>query len=161
VAANTRQSESIVAASTEILIGDPGGQHVLIRPLARSLPGLFDYSDGNWVVCEIEITAGGFRGQYRADLRSEEFQAFADEMSGLSTTLEGTAGFSTIEGQIGFSLTGEGNGVVRVEGEGADAPGTGNRLHFGFEIDQTYLPEISRALEALLAAFPVTGTAEA
>jgi hypothetical protein len=150
-----------LADSTEILIGDSGGQHVLIRPLARSHPGLFDYWDGNWIVCDVEIAAGGFRGNFRADLRSEEFHAFLEEVAGLSRMLEGTATFSTLEGQIAFSLTGDGKGHVRVQGEAVDEPGTGNRLHFGFEIDQTYLPEISRALEYLLAAFPVTGTADA
>lgn len=146
-----------MAASTEVLIGDSGGQHVLIRALTRSHPGLFDYPDADWIVCEVEITAGGFRGEFRADLRSEEFHAFLEEVEGLSTMLEGTAAFSAMEGQIEFSLTGDANGRIGVEGEALDEAGTGNRLHFAFEIDQKDLPAISGALESLLAAFPVTG----
>jgi hypothetical protein len=59
-----------VTASTEVLIGDSAAQHVLIRPLFRSQPDLFDFKDGNWIDCEIQIAAGGFRGSVRADLRS-------------------------------------------------------------------------------------------
>ena len=145
----------------DILIGDSDGQHVILRAIGRSHPGLFEYSDGNWITCELQISVGGFRGHFRADLRSEEFVTFLEELASLRNTLEGRATFSTIEGQIGFSLIGDERGHVRVEGEAVDIAGTGNRLHFGFEIDQTYLPPLCRSLEAFLGAFPVTGTTEA
>jgi hypothetical protein len=146
-----------LGASTEVLIGDSGAQHLLIRPLFRSHPGLFDYWDGNWIDCELEIVAGGFRGRFRADLRSEEFHTFLQEVEGLSRTVEGTATFTTMEGQIALSLSGDGKGSVRVSGEAIDVAGIGNRLQFGFDIDQTSLPSICRSLDDLLAAFPVTG----
>ena len=147
-----------MAHSTEILIGDPNAQHILIRPLSRKHPGLFDYRDGNWIDCELEIVAGGFRGNFAADLRSEEFHTFLDEVEGLSRTLQGSASFATREGQIALSLSGDGNGHVRVRGEAIDVAGTGNRLQFGFDVDQTCLPAICRSLEYLLTAFPVIGT---
>jgi hypothetical protein len=65
-----------------------------------------------------------------------------------------------MEGQIAFSLAGDGNGHVRVQGEAVDTPGGDNRLQFSFDIDQTYLPQICRSLEVILAAFPVVGTAD-
>jgi len=150
-----------MTASTEVLIGDADGQHVLIRILARNHPGLFDYWDGNWLACELHISAGGFRGAFRADLRSEEFQTFLDEAEALSRALDGVASFSTMEEQIAFTLTGDGRGHVRVEGKAFDAPGSDNHLHFIFDIDQTYLPEICRSLGVVLAAFPVVGTTDA
>jgi hypothetical protein len=146
-----------LGASTEILIGDSDAQHVLIRPLFRSQPGLFDERDGNGIDCELEIVAGCFRGGFRADLRSEEFQTFLEELEGLSRTLDGTASFATVEGQIALSLTGDGKGHVRVTGEAIDAAGVGNRLQFVFEIDQPSLPTICESLGHLLAAFPATG----
>jgi hypothetical protein len=150
-----------LGASTEILIGDSSAQHVLIRPLFRSQPGLFDDRDGNWIDCELEIVAGCFRGGFRADLRSEEFQTFLDEVEGVSRTLDGTASFTTMEGQIALSLTGDGKGHVRVTGDAIDAAGIGNRLQFVFDIDQTYLPPVCESLGHLLAAFPVTGAPDA
>lgn len=48
-----------------------------------------------------------------------------------------------------------------VFGEAVDDLGVGNRLRFAFEIDQAYLPPICRALDQLLAAFPVVGEPDA
>ena len=150
-----------MAASTEVLIGDAGEQYVLIRPVGRSSPGLFDYSDGNWIVCEVEISAGGFRGQFSADLRSEEFQTFMEQVSELGRTIDGAATLSTIEGQLTLSLAPDGNGRIRVAGLALDAAGSDNRLSFRFDIDQSCLPAVSRSLEYLLAAFPVIGSPDA
>lgn len=149
-----------MAPSTDILIGDSGGQYVLVRPLARSQPGLFDSWDGNWIDCEVEIAAGGFRGGFRADLRSEEFQALLEGLEALQRALTGTATFTTMEGQLAFSLVGDAHGQVQVQGEGVDATAGGNRLQFGFELDQASLVEICRSLEYLLAAYPVAITPE-
>jgi hypothetical protein len=150
-----------LGASTEVLIGDSDAEHVLIRPLFRSQPGLFDDRDGNWIDCELQIVAGCFRGGFRADLRSEEFHTFLEEVEGLSRTRDGTASFTTMEGQIALSLTGDGKGHVRVTGEAIDAVAVGNRLQFVFDIDQAQLPPISESLGHLLAAFPVTGAPDA
>src|ERR671914_1040950 len=109
-----------MADSSEVLIGassDAGAQHILIRPLLRSQPGLFDSADGNWIECEVEIAAGAFHGAFQAHLRSEEFQSFLEEARDLQRMLDGTASFSTLEGQIAFSLSGDGKGALRVNGE--------------------------------------------
>ena len=146
-----------MGASTEVLIGDSDAQHVLIRPLFRSQPGLFDDRDGNWIDCELQIVAGGFRGGFRADLRSEEFHTFLEEVEGVRRTLDGTASLMTTEGQIALALTGDGKGQVRVTGEAVDAGAAGNRLRFVFDIDQAHLAPMCESLGHLLAAFPVTG----
>jgi hypothetical protein len=160
-AAKTSGIGGTVAPSTEIVIGDPVAQHVLIRPLSRSHPGLFDDWDGNGIDCEVEIAAGGFRGSFQAQLRAEEFQAFLEQVQGVTTTIEGVASLTGMEGQIALSLTGEGSGRLRLAGEARDVAGTGNRLQFAFDVDATCLPEISRSLEHLLSAFPVIGTPDA
>jgi hypothetical protein len=147
-----------VTASTEVLIGDLEGQHVLLRAVSRVHPGLFDSWDANWISCELEIAAGAFRAAFHADLRSEDFQRFLEEVEALGRALEGIATFATVEGQIALTLTGDGRGHVLVQGEALEAPGSHNRLRFSFEIDQTYLPDISRTLTVVLAAFPVVGT---
>jgi hypothetical protein len=150
-----------VTASTELMIGDENGDHVVIRALSRNHPHLFDSWEANWIACEVEIVAGCFRGAFRVDLRSDEFRAFLDEVEALSRTLEGTASFSTMERQIALSLAGDGKGHVRVTGEAADTVAADDRLLFRLDIDQTYLPAICRSLEVILAAFPVVGTADA
>ena len=147
-----------MAASTEVLIGDASAQHVLIRPLSRSNPGLFDDRDRNWITCEIAIVAGGFRGALTADMRSEEFQALLDQVSELGRTIDGAATFTTMEGQLALALTPESSGEIRVTGEALDLAGSDNRLAFSFTAEASCLPAISRSLESLLAAFPVIDT---
>lgn len=144
-----------MAPSTEILIGEAGAHHVLIRPISRRHPGLFDHIDANWIACDVQIVAGGFRGQFQADLRAEEFAGFLTEVLALSRTVDGAATFTTMEGQLAVSLVGDGNGKMHVRGTAVDDPGTGNRLEFSFGIDQTYLQPIAQSLEHVLAAFPV------
>lgn len=149
-----------MAASLELLIGDSQAQHVLIRPLSRKHPGLFDDLDGNWIDCELEIVAGGFRGAFRADLRTDEFNAFLEQVQGLVQALDGSASFTTMEGQIALFLTGDGKGTVHVHGEAIDEAGGDNRLEFAFDLDAVYLAPICQSLEHLLAAFPVRETSE-
>jgi hypothetical protein len=42
------------------------GEDVLIPPLLRRHPGFFDYWEGNWIDCELQIAAGYVRGGFRA-----------------------------------------------------------------------------------------------
>lgn len=149
-----------MTASTELLIGDAGGQHVLVRAEARHHPHLFDASAGNWITSEVDIVAGGMRAAFRTELRSEEFQAFLDEAEALNRSLDGVATFATAEGQLTVSLTVDPSGRLLVEGEALDAPASANRLQFAFDIDRGELPQVCRSLEVLLSAFPVIGAAE-
>lgn len=146
-----------MAASTEVHIGGETADYVAIQPLYRTHPGLFSYEDGNWLTCQISVVSGSFRGSFDACLRCEEFPPFLRNLEALSQTLEGAATFSTMEGQLALTLTGDGKGHVQVTGEAMDEAGTGNRLEFTFNIDQTYLPLICTSLQDLLAAFPVVG----
>lgn len=152
------QCSPTVTPTTEILIANADGHRLLIRPLTRSHAGLFDYEDGNWIDCEIELELGAFRGTFRADLRSEEFQTLMEQIDGLSLAPDGTANFSTMEGQLAFTLTGDGSEQIRVGGEAIDAAGIGNRLQFAFIIERDALREIARSLDNLLTAFPVVGS---
>jgi hypothetical protein len=146
-----------VTPTTEILIANPDGQHLLIRALSRSHAGLFDHGDGNWIDCEIEVHAGAFHGIFRADIRSEEFHGFLEQLEDVQRTAEGAASFSTMEGQLAFTVTGDASDVLRLNGEAIDTAGIGNRLQFAFDFDRRALPDVCQSLETLLTAFPVVG----
>ena len=152
-----------MADSSDVLIGsraEEGAQYILIRPMRRSLPGLFDAGEGNWIECDLEIAAGAFRAAFPVHLRSEEFQSFLEETQDLRRTLEGAASFSALEGQLALSLTGDEGGMLRVSGEAIDDAESGNRLQFKFDVDQSCLSDICASLEHLLMAFPVAGSSD-
>ncbi len=137
-----------VAASTEVLIGDASAQHVLIRPLSRSNPGLFDDRDGNWIECEIEVVAGGFRGAFTADMRSEEFHAFMDQVSELGRTIDGAATFTTMEGQLALVAHGRARADSQGRRRGARPRRRRQRCSSVSPSDAACLPAISRSLES-------------
>jgi hypothetical protein len=130
---------------------------VLIRPVARRHPGLFDHRDANWIECECRIHAGAFRGDIRADLRSNELSAFLDDLRALGQSLDALAGLTPEEGRIALTLQRDDRGRVRAHGEAVDGD---NRLQFQFEIDPSSLPALCEALERALAVFPVVAAPE-
>lgn len=150
-----------MAASTEILIGDADGQRVLIRPLSRSSPGLFDDGDGNWIECEVEIAAGAFSGRLGADIRPEEFRSFLEQLDAVRAASEGTASLAATDGHLAVAVTAAVDGGVRVSGEAFDRSEDGNQLQFAFDLEAGGLPEVARALQHVLLAFPVIATPEA
>jgi len=130
---------------------------VSVSPSRREFPELADYWDGNWVYATISIVAGGFRGEFEAQLRTEEFVRFRDELGPLHNSLVGRAKFDTMEEWLSIDIAGDGKGHFHADCVAIDMPGTGNRLTFGIDFDQTDLPEILGGLNAITKAFPVVG----
>jgi hypothetical protein len=149
-----------VAASTEILIGDADGQHVLIRPLSRSARGLFDEADVTGIDCEVAIAAGGFTGRLHADIRPEDFQAFLEQMDALGAD-EGAAGLSATGGELVLLVTPVDDPRLHVSGQAFDRMEDGNFLQFGFHVDRASVAALLDALHGVLQAFPVSAAPDA
>ncbi|WP_243295296.1 WapI family immunity protein [Geothrix mesophila] len=113
--------------------------------------------DDNWLVARIEISVGSFTGTFPLCLTPQDFESFISPMEQLYKSLTGQAKFETIEGQIEVSLTGDGRGGIEVAGHALDRAGIGNRLEFGFTIDQTYFPPMLRQLRDIVTEFPTRG----
>ncbi len=106
-----------------ILIGNEGDEHVVIRISARERPGEGGFSDGNWLVSEVQVRAGAFSATYRASLRAEELRSFQRQLRALDRTLAGEAIFDTTEGQLRLVLTGDGRGARVPGGRGTGFAG--------------------------------------
>lgn len=119
------------------------GEHVTIHVLSEEV------DDFGWLACEISLSAGAFSGLFDATLLVSDFASFCQEVRQLYDDLKSPAVFNTLEGQLALTLSGDGIGHISVDGEVLDQTGYGNRLQFHFEIDQTYLPPIIRALDAV------------
>ena len=114
-----------------------------------------EYWDDNWLVVEIRVQAGGFRGKAAATIITSELTKFLSELHPLFETLGGSAEFATMEGQLSLRLVGDGKGHIELRGEVADQAGIGNRLHFTLQFDQSQLGASIRELERVTSQFPV------
>jgi len=114
-----------------------------------------DYHDDNWLTVEVSLVVGGFRGRFQASFLTAELTEFRDQLVALNKSLKGEAKLATMETQLLLSLTGNGRGGISLKGEAWDQPGIGNRLAFGFNLDQTHLANTLRELDAVIERFPV------
>ena len=75
-----------------------------------------------------------------------ELGRFAQEIRTLHRNLDGVAELQPIEPNLILTLAGDGKGHIAVDGEATNHFESGTTLHFGFNIDQTYLIGIADAL---------------
>lgn len=73
-------------------------------------------------------------------------------------TLNDTATFKTLEGQIEVRCVGDGIGHFTVECSAMDQPGIGNELNVTMSFDQTIIPDLLRQLDKITRTFPIQGT---
>ncbi len=140
-----------------VVLGKSTSEHLRIEVLRRTHPNATDYWDGNWVSVHVGVRVGGFDGRADGDLRAEELHSFREQLARLHATLKGEAVFRTREEWLSVRLVGDGRGHLDARGVLRDVPGTGNRLEFGFKLDQTDLPTTLNALEGVCAVYPVIG----
>ena len=149
-----------MTVNPDILIGSADAQHVLIRPIARLQPGLFDDRDANWIACEVQVAAGPFHGALPVDLPLDQLTIFLDDIGALDAMAAAVATFTNGGGQLSISLARADAGPIEASGDIIDPDGS-TRLQFAFSIDADDLRESRRGLEQLLAAYPVVRAAGA
>jgi hypothetical protein len=135
-------------------IGSKESDQISISVLSYERPPSEDFYDNNWVTSQISVSTGAFAGQFNAALTTQDFVVFMPQLESLFNTLKGEAKFQTIEGQIEFTLSGNGRGGIEVTGFAIDRLGDGNQLQFRYEIDQTFLPPALRQLHEIISEFP-------
>jgi len=106
--------------------------------------------DRDWIRSNVSLKAGGFQGQFQAQLRTSDFIHFKVELVQLYSTLKGTATFNTLEEQVKISVVGDGVGHIVAHCLAMDCAGAGNRLSFEIELDQSYLPEVIGQLDSIV-----------
>ena len=135
--------------------GQSEHERVSVEVLSYERPVTGEHYDDNWLVVAISVLAGGFSGRARASILTDELVSFAEQLHPLCETLNGTAEFSTLEGQLSLKLLGDGRGHINLTGEVLDRAGLGNALSFSFEFDQTLLQRSIHELDSVIRAFPV------
>ena len=145
----------------ETVFGSPEGEFLAIgvrrRPYADPAnlsDDAYDW-DANWVTCLLEAKLRGFRASFDVHLQTSDFPPFRDALRRLWNELLGEATFTTIEEQLALRVRGDGVVHMTMSGELRDIAGTGNRLQFKLELDQTHLTSSLRQLDDLIDRFPV------
>ena len=114
---------------------------------------LRDNGDG-WFSANVEVVVGGFRGGFSADFNSWAFSDFQKQLETLYQTVSGSAVFTSYEAQLELVLACDARGRIQLRGEAMDQAGTGSKLIFELEIDQTYVPAIISSLQLALERHP-------
>lgn len=137
-------------------VGGNRAEQLLVKVNSRS--SAHDYWDGNWLMCEIRLCAGGFRGKFQANLRTDEIERFAAQVRTLYDDLRSPALLAPMEEQLVLRLEGDGRGHIVCHGEARDVVGTGNSLRFELQLDQTQRFATMVQLSELLNRYPVRGS---
>lgn len=144
--------------SVELLIGSRDAEHLAIEVLGRERPGDSDYWDGNWVIADIDLVAGGFKGSVQASLRMDELHRLNEGLKFMRDNLFGAATLESMEDWISLEIKCDPAGRLTVVGELRDESSAGNVLTFGLpEKGQSYLGEWIACLDAMEQEFPVVG----
>jgi hypothetical protein len=133
--------------------GSPTGQ-LTLRPVRREYPDA-SAPDVNWIFTRVTVAAGAFRGEVDALMYIDDFVRFRDAVRPLYDDLGGKALFATPEEWVRIEVEGDGRGHFTARCVVRDQPGSGNHLTFELELDQTELPAILQALDAICESFPV------
>lgn len=126
--------------SPEIVIGNRGADYVSLK--ITSGP-----DREAWCDADIEVHCDGFSGAFRGYFQKDELAHFATQVRDLQTKLLGVAILEPIEPNIELTLQGDGKGHINVKGVARNHFERHNRLHFEFNIDQTYLKDIADAID--------------
>jgi hypothetical protein len=138
------------------------GCRLVLRIDRYAYPAVTSGSDANWLAGEVELTAGqtgDYRAAHRVALRTDELADFRDQLRQLERSSTGEAHFEHLEEQVGITLRLSARKrtlsiVVREN--------VGPELRFqDAEIDEAAIREALAGLEAVVAAFPARGEADA
>jgi hypothetical protein len=99
-----------------------------------------------WFHANVSVQSAVWSGKLRAEFRAGELRQYGLEIERLYEELKGRAELRPIEPFLEMNFEGDGRGHILVSGTACDRVGAGTRLEFEFELDQTQLPSIAKAL---------------
>jgi hypothetical protein len=137
----------------DIPFGHPDRESLV---LSLDLPAKTD-SGYEWISSRAQVHAGKFQGAADLYLEAGDLKRFSEPVETLYRTLKGEAALNTIEDQISLLLTGDGKGHIELKGTLLDRCGTGNRLNFVLQYDQTLLWQTVSALRDALGQIDSKG----
>jgi hypothetical protein len=99
-----------------------------------------------WFHANVSVQSAVWSGKLHAEFMAGELRQFGLEIEKLHKDLGGRVELRPIEPFLEMAFEGDGRGHISVSGTACDRLGAGTRLVFEFELDQTQLPSIAKAL---------------
>jgi hypothetical protein len=125
--------------TARIVIGQSTSDHVTIERVSPP-------NNEGWFHASVSVQSAVWSGKLRAEFTAGELRRFGLEIERLYEELKGRAVLRPMESFLEMIFEGDGRGHIVVNGAACDRLGSGTRLEFEFELDQTQLPSIARAL---------------
>jgi hypothetical protein len=125
--------------AARIVIGQSTSDHVTIERISAP-------NSERWFHASVFVQAAVWSGKLRAEFIAGELRRFGLEIEQLYKELDGTAELRPIETFLQMTFKGDGRGHILVSGTACNRLGPRTRLEFEFELDQTQLPSITKAL---------------
>ena len=128
---------------------------IKVEVMERLYPESIGAWEGDWVKAAIAVEIPGYSANFLADLRTEEFKEFRDQLAAMNQELEGTASLISIENAIEAKAVMDSLGGIYWEVSTRYPISTGAVLTFAFGSDQSYLNPLIKELDEVLKEFPV------
>jgi hypothetical protein len=136
-------------------LGTSKSESISITVLTYLLPATGEFYDDNWLLCEISIQAGAFRGKFQANFLTSELSGLLQGLTKLHDELRGEYAFEPLEEQLVLKATCDSLGHFFFDCVAMDEAGIGHTLSFEISLDQTYLGATLRELSDVVRTFPV------
>lgn len=133
---------------------EDGEQCLEVAVKRRAYPEAHDYWDGNWLFTTIEVRTPSSKARYDATLRTDEFDAFRQDLVGFVGARNDQAAFQSTEEWLAIRVLRDDDGAVAEitfrSGE-RSTDRIDQSLHVASIRPTTLLEQVSR----VLTAFPV------
>jgi hypothetical protein len=134
-----------------IRVGGEGADFFTLAIRERQFPEATDYWKANWLTCDVEVSAGAFRGAFGAVIRNEALDRF---LRGLRLLYEGASGTATLEepNWLSVDVFAEGDNQMKVWCQVSD---NCNNLECNLALDRVNLLTIIQQIERVCTTYPV------
>jgi hypothetical protein len=139
-----------------ILKGDIGTLEIEV--LANKASGTNDFWEENWLYSTIKGNFPGFTANFDCNLRTDDFERFAQELRAMVSMKSDVAKFTTMEEGLTLLLEREHTGTVKVTGKMTATELTQCSLEFKYQVDNPTLERFIYEVEDVIKTYPIIGT---
>jgi hypothetical protein len=141
----------------DIRIGSEGADFFRLSIRERQFPEAADYWNANFLVSDLEISAGAFRGAFGAVIRNEDLERFLRQLRLLYERASGGASLE-VSDWLSLDILAEGHSQMKVWCQVDDGH---NNLEGRWAFERAGLLTIIEQIETVCSVYPVVAHTDA